>query len=225
VTDVYALDLHTHTRFFHWQKGTPTRYDPFGTRLLEAVAARRDLDGVALTNHDYYRPYGRDEAVVSIPGIEVSTTRGHVLVVGPDPPTDTEPGQPSPTAVAETAHDRGCAAILAHPYRNSTVADTTAAMDAVEVNGKHPGRRGMVERLADDLDLPVVGGSDAHYPFEVGRAYTAIDADELTAAAVVDAIRDGRVEPRVDDRLSTRLVQAAYDRVHAYKGHDSARDG
>lgn len=217
---VYALDLHTHTRFFHWQKGTPTRYDPVGARLHEAVAARRDLDGVALTNHDYYQPFGDDEAVVSVPGIEASTTRGHVLVVGPDPPTRTEPGTLTPTAVAEAAHDRGCAAILAHPYRNSTVADTTAAMDAVEVNGKHPGRRKMVERLAAELDLPLVGGSDAHDPFEVGRAYTAVDADELTPEAVVDAIRDGRVDPRIDDRLSNRLVRAAYDRIHAYKGHD-----
>jgi hypothetical protein len=142
-----------------------------------------------------------------------------VLVVGPDPPTDTVPGALTPETVAERAHERGCVAILAHPYRNSTVAESGAALDAVEVNGKHPKRRAKVERLAADLDLPVVGGSDAHFPFEIGRAYTTVDAESLTAEAVVDAIRDGRVDARVDDRLSNRLVQRAYEAVHAVRGH------
>jgi hypothetical protein len=215
---MFSVDLHTHTRFFHWNRGSSTSFDPIGARMLETLARWRDLDGVALTNHDYYRPYRGNDAVTSLPGIEVTTTMGHVLVVGHDPPTNTPPGELTPGEVADRAHERGCAAILAHPYRNSTVAESGAALDAVEVNGKHPKRRAKVERLADELDLPLVGGSDAHFPFEVGRAYTAIDADDLTPEAVVDAVRDGRVEARIDDRLSNRLVQAAYEKIHALKG-------
>ncbi|MBX0296202.1 CehA/McbA family metallohydrolase [Haloarcula nitratireducens] len=216
---MYKLDLHAHTRFFHWNEGEPTRFDPVGASLLGGVARRRDLDGVALTNHDYYRPYDHDSSLATIPGIEVSTTRGHVLVVGPDPPADTEPEELTPEAVVEMAHDRGCAAIMAHPYRNSTVSEGDAELDAVEINGKHPQRQSRVRKLAESLDLPLVGGSDAHYPFEVGRAHTMVDAEEPTPEAVVEAIRDGRVGPRVDDRLSNRVLHEVYQRVHEHKGH------
>lgn len=218
------LDLHTHTRFFHWNEGSPTWFDPLGARLLGRVARHRNLDGMALTNHDYYRPYEPGSSLVTLPGIEVSTTRGHVLVVGPDPPTDTAPDKHTPAAVADAAHDHGCAAILAHPYRNSTVAESDAALDAVEVNGKHPQRRAKVERLAAELDLPLVGGSDAHYPIEAGRAFTVVDANERTPEAVVESIRDGRVEPRVDNRLSDRLLRKLYARVHRAKGHADRSD-
>lgn len=212
-----TVDLHTHTRFFHSNPGEPTWYDPLGARLLQAAAHRRGLDGVALTNHDYFRHYGGSESVAAIPGIEVTTTSGDVLVIGPDPPTHTEPGDLTPGEAADLARDRGCATVLAHPYRNSTVSESNAALDAVEVNGKHPKHRARVERLAERLDLPLVGGSDAHFPVEVGRAYTAIDADTLSPTSVVEAIRDGRVSPRVDDRLSNRVVQRAYEIVHQVK--------
>lgn len=211
---MFSLDLHTHTRFFHW--GTqPTWFDSIGARLLYSIARHRGLDGVALTNHDYYRPYGR--SFVRIPGIEITTTRGHVLVVGPDPPSSTEPGTLTPGETVDLAHDRDCAAIIAHPYRNSTVREVAESFDAIEVNGKHPRTREAVERLAEKHDLPLVGGSDAHFPFEVGRAYTAIDAEELSPERVVAAIRDRRVEPRVTDSAVNRFSRRFYHRIHTRK--------
>lgn len=217
-----ALDLHTHTRFFHGHPALAERYDPYGHRLLSGVARLRGLDGVALTNHDYYRPLGDpagDGSFASIPGNEISTTEGHVLVIGPDPPTTTEPNALTPEDAVELAHDRGCVAIVAHPYRNSTVRESDAPFDAIEVNGKHPRTWPLVEEIAEHRDLPLVGGSDAHYPIEAGRAYTAVDADDATPGAVVDAIRDGRVEPRVNQSRLNRALRDAYGRIHARKGY------
>ena len=213
---MFALDLHTHTRFFHGFTSRPTPYDPIGARSLGLVARWRGLDGLAFTNHDYYAPQDAGP-VTHIPGIEVTSSQGHVLVVGPDPPTFTNPERMEPEAVVEMAHDRDCAAIIAHPYRNSTVREVDVQFDAIEVNGKHPRTREWVERLAAAHDLPTVGGSDAHYPFEVGRAYTRVDADELTPEAVVDAIRDGRVEPVVGNFVSDRVVRTLYRRIHEGK--------
>jgi len=79
--------------------------------------------------------------------------------------------------------------------------------DAIEVNGKHPRSRPLVEQLAGDRDLPLIGGSDAHYPFEVGRAYTVVEADRLTPESIVDAIRDGRVSARVSRSGFDRLLR------------------
>jgi predicted metal-dependent phosphoesterase TrpH len=223
---VYAVDLHAHTRFFHGHERAADYYDPLGVRLVAGAAGMRGLDGVALTNHDYYRAFDFDGGrpgsggpfAATIPGIEITTTHGHVLVVGPDPPTRTEPGDLSPAEAVELAHDRGCAAVVAHPYRNSTVREVEADFDAIEINGKHPRTEEWVRELADRHDLPLVGGSDAHYPVEVGRAYTEIEADELSAAAVVSAIRDGRVEPRVHRGPFNRALRTLYRRVHEGKG-------
>ncbi|AGB15285.1 putative metal-dependent phosphoesterase, PHP family [Halovivax ruber XH-70] len=215
---MYTVDLHTHTRFFHGRRALGDRFDPVGHRLLTWSAARRGLDGLATTNHDYYTPFSAGR-VVTIPGIEISTDRGHVLVVGPDPPSEVTPGELTPTEAVELAHDRDCAAIVAHPFRNSTVREVDdVAFDAIEVNGKHPRSLPLVEKLAETWDLPLVGGSDAHYPFEVGRAYTRIDAPELSPNAVVEAIRDGRVEYRIDRGPLDRFVRRLYRRVHERKG-------
>lgn len=215
---MYDCDLHTHSRFFHQRPEVAPAYDPVGARLSLWVARRRGLDGVAVTNHDFFRP----ETIVAddcLPGIEISTSRGHLLVVGPDPPTRTRPGELTPDAAVDLAHDHGCVAIVAHPFRNSTLRDCDADFDAIEVNGKHPEYRRRIEAIARDRDLPMVGGSDAHFPFEVGRVSTRIDADRLTPAAVVEAIRDGRVRPVFRGGPLTRTLGAVYSRIHRVRGH------
>nr|WP_303648768.1 PHP-associated domain-containing protein [Haloarchaeobius litoreus] len=210
--------MHTHTRFFHGRQRLGDRFDPMGVRALAAVARWRGLDALALTNHDYYTPFVAADPVL-LPGIEISTSGGHLLVVGPDPPRRTVPGELSPTEAVELAHDRDCAAIMAHPFRNSDLRKVDAPFDAVELNGKHLERRTRVERIASRRDLPLVGGSDAHFPFEVGRAHTVVDAPEPTAAAVVDAIRDGRVSVRTAPTRLDRALAPLYDVVHRGKGH------
>ncbi|MFB6207536.1 MAG: CehA/McbA family metallohydrolase [Haloglomus sp.] len=216
---MFAVDLHSHTRFFHRAPALGRAFDPVGARLLAWAAKRRGLDGIVTTNHDFYRSFGLgDEEFAVLPGIEVSTTMGHVLVVGPTPPRRTVPGELTPEQVVDLAHDRDCAAVLAHPYRNSTVREADADFDAVEVNGKGTDPAAWVRQLARERDLPLVGGSDAHYPVEVGRAYTLVDADELSAESVVDAIRDGRVEARMDRSPVQQTVRRAYELIHDRKG-------
>jgi predicted metal-dependent phosphoesterase TrpH len=219
---VFAVDLHSHTRFFHGFGPRPTVYDPLGARLNGAVARLEGLDGLASTNHDYCWTLPHS-ALTTIPGIEISTTRGHVLVVGPDPPAGTNSGQLTPAEAVQLAHDRGCAAIMAHPYRNGTLPDSSASFDAVEINGKQLQHHADVEALARQRDLPMVGGSDAHYPFELGRAFTRIDAPRLTPESVVEAIRDGRVEPAVKKRPIDEILRPVYVRIHRWKARRASR--
>lgn len=184
------------------------------------VGRLRGLDGIATTNHDYYRSLGDATGVPVIPGIEVSTTRGHVLVVGPDPPRETEPGSLTPAETVRRAHERDCAAIIAHPFRNSSVRETDVDFDAVELNGKTPRTWERATEVSARHGLPLVGGSDAHYPFEVGRAYTRVDAPELTPRAVVDAIRSGDVSAEMDFGPLAETLRRGYGVVHRLKGHD-----
>jgi len=213
---MFSVDLHAHTRFFHGFGAGPTAFDPIGAHLLALSVRWHDLDGVALTNHDYYTPFDVGSRIQAIPGIEITTTAGHVLVVGPAPPCRTVPGELTPTEAVTLAHDNGCAAIIAHPFRRSRLRESEADFDAVELNGKHPDDIERVRELSDVLALPIIGGSDAHYPFEAGRAFTRIDAARLTPESVVDAIRDGRVEPYVRGSRADGLLQAGYRYVHRY---------
>lgn len=214
---MFSVDLHTHTRFFHSFPAEPTAFDPFGARLLSLWGQRCGLDGIALTNHDYYSPFdtvtGRPQF---IPGIEITTTAGHLLVVGPDPPRRTVPGRRTPEEVVSRAHSSGCVAIIAHPFRRSRVRESSADFDAVEVNGKHPDNVGRVRALSETLEIPVVGGSDAHYPFEVGRTVTRIEATELTPEAVVTAIQEGAVEAHIRNTRVTELMRTGYEYIHRY---------
>lgn len=210
-------DLHTHSRFFHKDPEVAAWYDPYGTALSVRVARRRGLDGLAVTNHDYFST----ETLVDescLPGIEISTSEGHLLVVGPDPPRRTRPKELDPHEAVALAHDHDCAAIIAHPFRNSLLRESDAAFDAIEINGKHPEHRGHIEAIASDRALPLVGGSDAHFPFEVGRMSTRLDVDRLTPDAVVDAIRDGRVEPVSREGVISRGLGALYTEIHRLKG-------
>lgn len=212
-------DLHTHSRFFHQPPERFAGYDPVGSRLAASVARARGLDGIAVTNHDYFRPETLDADGFRLPGIEISSTQGHVLVIGPDPPARTVRGALTPTEAVGLAHDHDCVAVMAHPFRNGTLPESDAPFDAVELNGKRPEFRKRVERLADRRDLPIVAGSDAHFPFEAGRAYTRLDVESLTPGRVVDAIREGRVEPVVAEGRVDRALRAVYARIHRAKGH------
>jgi predicted metal-dependent phosphoesterase TrpH len=213
---VFDCDLHTHSRFFHRPPEVAAGYDPYGVRATLRIARLRGIDGIAVTNHDFCR---RDTLVSEncIPGIEISTTEGHLLVVGPDPPTRTRPGELSPQGAVRLAHDHDCAAVIAHPFRNSTLRESDADFDAVEINGKHPEHRERIERIARERDLSVVGGSDAHFPFEVGRLSTRVDVDRLTPEAVVEAIRTHRVEPVVRDGHLFRALRSLYAHAHRVK--------
>lgn len=212
------IDLHTHTRFFHQFEGHPTAFDEFGFRMNVAVARARNLDAIAVTNHDYFTSFDVDTGDLSIiPGIEVSTSEGHLLVIGPDPPERTVAGEPTPQETVTAAHDRDCAVVMAHPFRSGTVKDANVAVDAVEVNGKHPQNAPMIEVLASDRNLSLVGGSDAHYPIEVGRVVTTLSLEELSAESVVSAIKTGNTDFRVVERFPDQYTQKLYAAIHRIK--------
>lgn len=182
------------------------------------MARRRGLDGNAVTNHDVFRADTLVD-VSCLPGIEITTTKGHLLVVGPDPPSRTQSATLEPADAVDLAYDHGCAAIIAHPFRNSTLHDSDADFDAIEINRNHPEHRQRVEAIATERDLPIVRGIDAHLPFEAGRVSTRLDIDQLTPTTVVDAIRDGRVKPVFRDGPLLRGIWERYDRIHPRRGH------
>ena len=189
------IDLHVHTNYSDSLSSVE--------EVLEA-ARRKKLDGVAITDHDTMMGVeeARDQAhgLLLIPGIEVGTVEGHLLILGvTKPPTKGL----SAVEVAEYARTNGGVVIIAHPHvpfhSFNEEAIRRIRPDAIETyNAKTPFSKQMIRKnidLAERLGLPQTGGSDSHMHQTVGDMYTLVTVASRRVEDVVEAIRRGRIRP------------------------------
>lgn len=201
-------DLHVHS----------THSDDGHQTIEEIIDRCRQLDIRVLAITDHNDMGGCEEAMrlgegmIVIPGIEISSKEGHILGLGLDRPV------PRGLEVAETIrqiHEAGGIAIAPHPYRISTGLGENNVrendFDAIEAaNGRS--RRGgnrAAKALAEELRLPVMGGSDAHDQRSLGRALTEVPDDCRTASEVIIAIKTGRCKAIGAGQSSTRSLSSA----------------
>jgi predicted metal-dependent phosphoesterase TrpH len=194
---VLSVELHAHSE---------RSYD--GRDPVEALvdrAATVGLDALAVTDHDEVDAslasveLCEQRGMVGIPGMEVSTHAGHVLALGV---TELVPAGLSFAETVERIHDQGGVAVVPHPFQESRSGvlakiepEELTAADAIEVYNSRllTGRSNrQARRFAHRNGMPTVAGSDAHIAEMVGQAITHVDADERSAAAILDAIREGR---------------------------------
>lgn len=192
------LDLHVHSR-----------HSPDSALSVESIAsslAGAGLSGFALTDHDSVAGHaelsalsGKFPGYVFVPGVEVSTVEGHLLVYG------VSEAPPARRPVAETidwVRGRGGVSVLSHPFRYAhgvgrAVAER-APVDAIETMNGHnsPGPNRKAGDLAQRRGLGRTGGSDVHRLSDLGRAYAEFPEEIHTPADVPRAIREGRATVR-----------------------------
>jgi predicted metal-dependent phosphoesterase TrpH len=160
------------------------------------------LDGIAITDHDTcvnvktVRKRAPSELKI-ISGVEVTTTQGHLLAIG----VQTPPKRSDPLSVIDDVHEQGGVAVLSHPFdrlRQRYASDLdriAAAVDGVEVVNSRCIAKRFNERalsFATEHRLGRTGGSDAHFPIEVGRAVTIAQGPLLEAIASGETNVEGR---------------------------------
>ena len=172
--------------------------------LLEQAAAV-GLDALAVTDHDEFAASERavelapEFDLIGIPAMEVTSQAGHVLAMGI---AEQVPSRLSFADTIDAIHDAGGIAIVPHPFQKSRSGvaaniskDELRSADAIEVYNSRllTGRANRQARsFAERFEIPQTAGSDAHIAEMVGQAVTAVEASELSAQGIIDAIEAGR---------------------------------
>ena len=189
-----TCDLHVHSN-----------YSKDGESSIEEILRQAEdagLDAIAITDHDAVdgakKALTLPSKVLVIPGIEVSTKQGHLIVLGV---TEIIPSGLDVIDTIHIARRMGALLILPHPYhiwRHGVARRKKAGMAAVDAVESFNSRyivgsaNSKAARIAKRLGKPCVGGSDAHNAKFVGFGRTYVDA-EKNVPAILDAIRAGKV--------------------------------
>lgn len=192
------FDLHVHSEY---SKDSKSSHDD-----ILKTARKKGLDGIAICDHDNVegglacekRALELGLGLTVIPGVEVSSSKGHILVLGIS--QNIEPHL-SPEETIDRARKLGGTVIIPHPFKRSSHGIGSFEgldVDAIEVFNSRclfnrANRKAATE--AKRLGIPGVAGSDSHVPEMVGQAYTTINASENTLDAILEAIREGKVAP------------------------------
>ena len=171
-------------------------------RKMEHYAKKRGIDVVYYTPHatvlwmdvntpflDIHEmiPYEREEPK-RLPGVEICVLEGFdVLLYGNLGKLEaldrsyhhkiSKGLRPSVKGLLKRAEELNMVKVIAHPFRKRRVHDKILELfDAVEINGKDyrkdKGIWEKTERLAENVDKPLMASTDAHYPQNVGKIHT-----------------------------------------------------
>lgn len=210
------IDIHTHTY--------PTSVDSLLTsEELISEAKRIGLDGICITDHDGFWDHhevielSKRHNFLVLPGCEVTTEEGHLLVYGLRKYIF---GMHRSEFVKDLVEKQGGVTVVAHPYRRTyrEHADTSPAayhemldraarnhvfgiVDAVEVlNGRgSKDENAFSLELARRFDLPGTGASDAHMLKDLGTFATEFESHVSSLDDLITELRAGRFRPVVLD--------------------------
>lgn len=180
-------------------------------------AVRKGLDGIAICDHNtvegslwaIQRAKELNISLIVIPGIEISTSDGHLIVLGIR--EDIQPDLP----VSETikiARQKGAVVIAPHPFKKNSIGYAAKDVDAIETFNSRClfGENKKAKELALSLGKPEVGGSDSHLLSAIGLGFTRIDAFR-SESSVLESIRNGKT------RSGGKLIPANIVIIHSVR--------
>ena len=188
------FDLHVHSKYSS-DSGS-------SVEDILKMAVKKGLDGIAICDHNTIA--GSFHAIkhaskmnlplLVLPGVEVSTTQGHLIVLGLR--ENIQPGL-TPEETISIARKKGGVIIAVHPFKVRSIGNVEGLdIDAIETFNSRCifKENNKAEKMAIELGIPRVGGSDSHMVRTVGIGYTEIDAEPYEAS-VLNAIRMGKTRP------------------------------
>lgn len=198
------IDLHTHT--------TPYSDDSdlSPTELIQQ-AKRSGLDGICLTEHDFFWKE-EDVAQLSLqhdfpvfPGVEINTEEGHLLVFGLK---KYEFGMYHVEYLKQMVNEVGGVIIFAHPYRGrvhhnpstdllldrackNPILNSVVAVEMLNGRSKSA-ENSFAHELCHRMNLKSVGGSDAHSPSDIPTCATVFESGISNLKELITELKAGR---------------------------------
>lgn len=187
------VDLHIHTKY-----SFDSLLEP---KTIIKFALKRGLSAIAITDHNTIkgslvtmREASSVKNLMIIPGVEVKTDMGDVIGLYVQ---DEIKAREFPEVVEEIRCQDGLV-VLPHPYNRheGVVEELITYVDVVEVlNGRNSRvKNAKALRLANDLDMPAIACSDAHFSFETGHVKTKFYSDPSSLEELRKLILNGKRE-------------------------------
>ncbi len=185
--------------------------------LIDAAKAH-GLDGICLTDHDWFWPLdrvrdlSRRHEFLVLPGSEINTDTGHVLVFGLD---EYVFGLHKPAFLHNKVAGKGGVIIAAHPHRRRFLEDPGHQPEAREemlerasgdaffqmchaiegLNGRATEVQNSFSRdLGKRLGAKMCAGSDAHRLEQVGTAATQFEEKVTGLAGLIEQLKSGKFQ-------------------------------
>jgi predicted metal-dependent phosphoesterase TrpH len=205
----FRIDLHVHSLLSGDNLADPEEC------VLRAIEL--GLQGLAFSEHYSYAASEPLEPLIERyrnriliwRAVEFSVAEGHCLVFGADTDRLCQQYAPAEELVREV-NGAGGVVIPSHPYRaGSGIGDLILALPGIAAIEGHNGcnHRSFNQRAikaAQRLRLPIVGGSDAHRPEEIGSCFT-VFPERVGAGDLVTLLKSGRYEA-----VDTRKVSSGW---------------
>lgn len=206
-----TLDLHVHTNYSH--DGCDSV-----DKIVDSAISKK-LDGIAICDHDTMngsyaaQKYVADSelGLIIIPGIEVTTSEGHLIVLGIEEGVEKglSPEETIRIAREKEKENRGTVVIIAphpfHPFRHS-IGDLCVHpdIDAIETyNSRYffGFANTLARRMAATNNVIAVAGSDAHSAECVGLVTVEVVVEieqqseqKMLLDATLSGIKEGKVK-------------------------------
>ena len=215
-------DLHNHTHYSPCSSLKP--------EILLKLTKRKGMNGIAVTDHNSIKgalkvkKLNKDRNFEVIIGDEVRTNYGDVLAYYLHKEIKS---RDLFSVIDEVKAQNGLIAI-AHPFRTSInpkfsypLEKLKNKIDAIECFNSRmlPGNNEKAQKLAKKLKIPGIGGSDAHFRFEIGRSYTIFDGNLRKAIKQNKTNYKGTILYGPFGGLLSFLRNRIFSQFKSYKGY------
>lgn len=181
------IDMHCHSYY--------SRDSICSPKFLIDSAIKKGLNGIAITDHNNTKAwkelieYSKENNFFIILGEEIKIKENNKIIgeilayfinkkINPKGKTGKE--------IIDEIHSQGGIAIIAHPYHRkkpfTEIEKYKDIVDGIEIfNSRSQTKKGnrLSFLLAKKTSLPFIAGSDAHTPWEIGKAYIEINTNNL----------------------------------------------
>ena len=156
------------------------------------------IDGVCITDHGLVKPIKHllFNDFLFLFGVEITCLEGDLLAYGINP----LPKIRKTIDVIDFIHNKGGVAVCAHPYssRHNAFGDKVFkySLDAIELNRAIKKQENeMAKKAASIMNIPLIGGSDAHSTSQLNTIATLFKNSILTIGDIVREIKAQNCKP------------------------------